>query len=305
MTGTIAPGTPYYVSLVSPWYLNTAPNGTVNIGFSYSAPAGTLYRIKVIRQNSLNSADILAQTSQGPAVFGTTANWAALPAGSGDICLLLQDADLIMGQTLRYEFTFYVPTLTSAVVFDNFALNSTAPSPLPVQFMGVVATQTETGVVVRWDVAEEIDVKEYQLEKSTDGSSFTTVRTVSAEGKTVYGTTDLSPKAALVYYRVKSVDLDGSVKYSGIVRLVNGTTSGKLKAYPSPASSQVTIQHKQLEASAKISVLTSDGRVVKALTPAKGLSNTMIEIGSLPAGLYHVRLDYGNGKMETTSFLKQ
>src|SRR5256885_989421 len=34
---------PYETSLISPIYVNTAITGTTNVGFSYAAPAGTLY----------------------------------------------------------------------------------------------------------------------------------------------------------------------------------------------------------------------------------------------------------------------
>ena len=309
-SSTAATFVPYEASLISPIYTNTALNGTVVVGFSYSAPAGVLYRIRVIRPNLITgSVDILAVTTEGPPIGGGSPNWRQLPAGSGTICLQLQDADLLTGQNLRYEFVFYsttTPSSTTPITFDNFSLNSISASPLPVTFLGVTAVQTNTGVMVRWDVADEVDVQEYQLEKSTDGASFTTVKTVSAEGKNVYGTTDASPKLPVVYYRIKSVDLDGSIKHSGIIKLTNGSSyANTLRAYPSPAQNLVTLQHKKLGSGARVTVSTTDGRTVKVQAPANGTSNTMIDVTTRPSGLYIIRLDTGNGTVETATFIKQ
>lgn len=303
-TGVFAP---YQASVISPQFPNTALNGTAQIGFSYSAPAGTYYRIRVIRPNAVTGTeDIVAITSEGPPLPGGNVNWRELPAGSGTICLNLQDGDLVTGQILRYEFVFYVTSTAAPVTFDNFALSSIVPSPLPVTFLGVSAFQTNTGVLVRWDVAEEVDVKEYQLEKSTDGASFSTVKTVVADEKSVYSTTDASPKLPVVYYRIKSVDLDGSTKHSGIIKLSNGSSyASQVKVYPSPARSMITVQHRKLSAGARVTISTTDGRMVKSMVPANGTSNTMVDVSTLSAGMYVLRLDQGNGTVESTTFIKQ
>jgi len=299
--------TPYETSLISPIYSNSALDGTATIGFSYSAPAGTLYRIRVIRPNVVSGgADILAITSQGAPIIGGTPNWRQLPAGSGTICLQLNDADLHPGQNLRYEFTFYVTSGSARVTFDNFSLNSIAAAPLPVTFMGIVATQQDNGVSVRWDVSDETDVLQYRLERSTDGASFATVSTVPAQHKAVYGTVDLSAKAPVAYYRIKSVDIDGHFKYSTIIKLVNGNSYvNTIRVYPSPARNQVTVQHSQLGDHACISIVTVDGKLLKRVTPAAGASNTPVDISSLSPGMYVLRLDNGNGKTETATFVKQ
>ena len=119
--------------------------------------------------------------------------------------------------------------------------------------MGINGVRVNNGVHVRWDIADEIDVKEYQLEKSTNGASFNTVGTIPAINKTMYGFTDPNAKDPVIYYRVKSVDIDGRTKYTGIIKVTNRDSySNNLKVYPTPAQNQLTVQHSQLGNSAKV-----------------------------------------------------
>jgi Secretion system C-terminal sorting domain len=296
---------PYETSLISQAYLNSAPDGTVSVGFTYSAPPGTLYRIRVIRPGN-GAGDIMAITSQGQPIIGGVPNWAPLPAGSGTLCLQLLDADLHPNQNYRYEFTFYVTANTSRVTFDDFALSSSAPGSLPATFLGIVADRSDNGIKVRWDVGDEINVLRYEVEKSTDARSFSSIGTVDANKKKVYGYTDANIKAEEIFYRIKSVDIDGTVKYSGIVRFKNNTSStGKLLVYPSPVNNLLTIEHEKLSTNGKLIVSTIDGRILKTIRPNAGISNTMIDVSSFSSGMYILKFDDGKGRIQTSTFVKQ
>jgi len=297
----------YEASLISDGFFNTAPDGTVSVGFTYSAPPGTLYRIRVIRPNGA-AGDILAVTSEGPPtepIVGTP-KWTALPSSSGTLCLQVLDADLHPNQTYLYEFTFHVTSPTAPITFDDFALNSSAPAPLPVNFLGVVADRTENGIKVRWHVGDEIDVNRYEVERSTDARNFTTVGTIDAKQKRVYSFIDENGKAEEIFYRIKSVDIDGTVKRSGIVRFKNNTTgTANILTYPSPVNSLLTVQHQKLGSNAKLVVSTIDGRILKTIRPNAGITNTMVDVSGFSTGMYILKLDDGKGKIQTSAFIKQ
>ena len=122
----------------------------------------------------------------------------------------------------------------------------------------------------------------------------------------MYGFTDPNAKEAVIYYRVRSVDIDGKSKYSGIIKLTNSNSySNKLKVYPSPAQNQLTVQHSQLGTAAKVTLTTVDGRVIRTLKPSANASNTMVDLSGLSAGMYVLKLEDGKGKTETTTFMKQ
>jgi hypothetical protein len=287
-----------------------------DVGFSYKTSNATTDRFQIRILEEVDGADARVIASTGLQTFSswstpTTIADAGNPLNSGDtghVCIHLLDNDLQSGPGIFYRVEIaYIVTGATYASFDNFSIGGeTGAGPLPVSFIGIAGVKVNEGIMVRWDVGGETDVKEYQLEKSTDGSSFATVGTVAANNKTVYSFTDRNIKLPALFYRVKSVDLNGTVKYSGIVRMRGDNSySNKLSVYPSPARTEITVQHSKLEQNAVLTIATMDGRVIRSVTPARGASNTMVNISALQSGMYILRIENGNGKVESSTFVKQ
>lgn len=90
---------------------------------------------------------------------------------------------------------------------------------LPVTFIAFTLTSSSQSVLVQWSTAQEIGSSYYNVERSTDGSNWTTIATISSAGNSTsekdYSYTDLQPQAA-AYYRIKQVDMKGSFCYTAI-----------------------------------------------------------------------------------------
>lgn len=332
---TTAPLSPRVLSIISPPYVNPSPQGQFNVGFYYIVPNAAIdkFQVRIVALEPGPGGSTVSNliATSGPQWFkdwsspapyvdydhtssaGTSPANPLLTGDSGHVCIRILDADITNapGIFYRVEVAYVLNTPVTDnffAVYDNLSIGQNiAPAPLPVNFIGIVANKVDNGINVRWDVGDEVNVQKYELEKSTNGASFTAVGTIDARQKTVYSFTDPTPsKSSSVFYRIRSVDFDGSVKYSGIVRIKNNNSfSDAIRAYPSPVRSQLTVSHDQLNSRAKLSVSTMDGRILKVMTPSAGASNTMVDVSNLSSGMYLVRLDHGDGKIETTTFIKQ
>lgn len=314
---TGAPGVPRVVNIIAPPYTNPNPTGTFNVGFQYIVGNPTLDRFQIriisVTQTPMGTVTnveassgvqfFAAHSTPEPYVDGVTATvpdpTPLFNGFRGNVCIRLIDQDIVNGPntTFRVEVSYLLSTPTFAM-FDNLSIGP-LNTPLPVHFIGLVANRGANSTAnLKWDVTDEIDVREYQVETSTDGRSFRVAGSVPAGGKPIYQFTDNNVSSGTVFYRIKSVDLDGRSKYSGILRLPgnSGDSYGNtLLIYPVPAKDNVTIQHKRLTTRARMIVTTLDGRVVKEVIPAQGVSHTIINISGLAAGTYFLRLDDGTG----------
>jgi len=319
---TTAPGFPRVQNIISPPYHNPNPNGTFNVGFYYivNSPAVDRFQVRIISVTQTPSGTVTnVEATSGVQFFSAWSTPIAyvdngpnptplLDGFAGNICMRLIDPDIINGPntTFRVEVSYIINEAFFAV-FDNLSIGP-FQSPLPVNFIGLLANRnTDNSVSLKWDVSEEINVQEYQVERSENGSYFVPVGALTAKGKSIYAYTNTDVPAATVFYRVKSVDIDGRFKYSGIVKLPGNSTnsySDHLMIYPTPAQDEITVTHKKLSRGAQMTISTVDGKVMKNIIPAAGSSHTPVTINGLTPGIYFLRLDDGMGNVQTTKLLK-
>ncbi|RYD70693.1 MAG: T9SS type A sorting domain-containing protein [Verrucomicrobiaceae bacterium] len=289
-------------SLISPVYINQQQSGGIDLGFRYKACAGGQYRVRIINVQCtcVGGYDVVANTANGPV-------WTNFPADAGRLCIRLNDGDLYEGQKFRVEISFR-GTTPCDWEFDDLSLGGEQGAIiLPVTFLGINAKKENNAVRVLWDVAQEVDVLTYDVERSTDGVNFARVGSVPANGKPAYSFVDgTSASQGTVYYRVKNVDLDGRFKYSSVVKLSgkNAASTIVVKAFPVPARDGLTVQHDRISAGGYVSLTTADGKTVRTVTNATGIQ-TQMNLTGLTPGLYILRVDDGNGNVESINVSSQ
>jgi len=283
-------------SLISPVYFQTV-NGAVTVGFSYFAPPGTEYRIRVITGATSPPLEVLASTANGPV-------YTPLAGTSGNICLLLTDADLTIGREVRFEFTFRM-SQPGIVLFDNLSLSVSA-GPLPVTFSGFVARKNADGTIrLLWDVGTEVNVKGYEVESSTNGVDFTNAGYVAATGARIYGFDYPGKLVQTTFFRVKNVDFDGRSKYTPIIKVYAREQSGAgIQLYPVPAHDQVTVQHNKSSEKSFISLYSMEGKLLQRVIALPNTLQTQLNIQTLTPGIYIVSYDDGNSSVQNARLVK-
>jgi len=189
-----------------------------------------------------------------------------------------------------------------ASAFQTNANLAPAGIILPVTFVSFEAKTSGDMNRLTWNVGTENNVKGYEVERSLDGRSFSTIGFVAATGAPSYSYTDA--KTASAYYRIKSVDIDGKYGYSVIVAVKSEFAAIRVKVYPMPVLSTTVLEHGAAVEGARIEISAADGRPVKMIMPVAGNVQTTIDLSSAKAGLYLVR--YTNNKQtETIKLIKQ
>jgi len=175
---------------------------------------------------------------------------------------------------------------------------------LPVNFVSIEAKKEGNGARVSWKVSDEVNVSGYVVEKSSDGRTFTAIGTVTATRATQYQFAD-PQLLSRNYYRIKSVDANGTFKYSSVVNLNGGRAAIVFQAFPLPARDKITVQHSTTRQNATLSIVSLDGKIVKTVVPNRNAQQTTIDLHAVAAGVYMLRFEDGYGNIETLKFVKQ
>lgn len=190
-------------------------------------------------------------------------------------------------------------TKTGITDFSVWTLGNTA-QPLPVELTSFTAVaQGPAAVYLAWATASERNNAGFTVERGTDGQVFAAVGTVAGAGPGPSSTprayafvdTRLPAGAALLYYRLRQTDRDGTIAYSPVrVVALNGTVVPPLLlAYPNPTRGTVRVLLLGPVPAAPLRLLDALGRAVRSQpAPAAG-TEAVLPLAGLPAGLYVLR----------------
>lgn len=183
-----------------------------------------------------------------------------------------------------YEYGYVVSASINSFSTFFFAKNNFAI--LPLSLLSFDAKKDNDKVLVSWKTENEISLQRYEVERSTDGISFTRLADQMPRGGTtnVYTVTDDYPVPGINYYRLKSIDKDGRYTYSKIAR-VDFNKNNTISISPNPASDEMVIR-----SGGKISgiiLFDINGRIVKQFSPVAG---DRYNISGIRPGIYVVKV---------------
>ncbi|MDO7885583.1 FG-GAP-like repeat-containing protein [Hymenobacter cheonanensis] len=173
-------------------------------------------------------------------------------------------------------------------------------SPLPVTLTSFTAQNASAGTLLSWATATETNSASFEVQRSLDGASFATVGTLAGAGSSVtprsYQYLDATAPAGTSYYRLRQVDLDGTVAYSAVAVLARPATgsaaSAKALAFPVPFTDalSVALPGTDVPQAATVALLTLDGRTVYSRRLALSATpQALAELPTLAPGLYLLR----------------
>ena len=174
---------------------------------------------------------------------------------------------------------------------------------LPVRFAGINANLLSNIVKVNWVSDVEIGTLSYSIEKSTNGSDFKEIGKIFASNSRNYSWIDQTPSNGVNYYRIKSIDDNGAILYSSVVKVLRQIKTG-ITVFPNPVTNQkLNLQLDGLSVGQyTINIYTINGQKVSS-TPINMTSSSLSQTLTLPnikAGIYQLELTNGVTRMNQT-----
>ncbi len=165
------------------------------------------------------------------------------------------------------------------------------PGSVPLTLLWFYASQVGGQVALDWKTVSEVNVKDFTIEWSQDGSNWTNLGNTLARNSNTnnYNFLHTRPVNGNNYYRIKMNDVDGRFTYSP-VRIINISEKGKpaLVLIPNPVNMDVTIYISKEAKATSIKVYDAAGSLVNRLSVGAGVQQVKINTATLAAGVYTV-----------------
>ncbi len=171
--------------------------------------------------------------------------------------------------------------------FSGFGMGL-PPNPLPVQLINFSAQTQIESIRLFWNVANELNIQRYVVEKSYDGKEFFAIGSVTAENQDNYSFVDVNPKFGKNYYRLRIEEAE-RIAYSTIVvaEWGKGTT---ISVYPNPAREKIYLTIASFENTpVQIRFTNTLGQEISNENDVLSLNQNYqkeLEVSSLSKGMY-------------------
>lgn len=155
-----------------------------------------------------------------------------------------------------------------SVAIDDIRL--TVAAPLSITLKRFTANREGTKVRLNWETEKEKDFSHFEVQKSKEGVNFTTITKVTAKGNQqqgafTYSFLDTPTDKPKQWYRLKMMDLDGTVFYSPIVEIYTDTETGltinSVNTYNNLLNCRIQSNE---QTQAKIQIFDTQGKIVFA-----------------------------------------
>ena len=255
------------------WMKFTASSSTVIIDYSVSNCTNNYgVQLSVFRGNC-SSLTLLTGSCVNYASNNSTGTWTFTGLSAGSTYYIRTDG--YAGDLCSYSFS----PISGVVI-------------LPINLIDFEILPLTNGYnKLSWKTESESNSDYFEIEKSSDGIHFSSVKKVAAAENSShrinYYELDKANNELYNYYRLKMVDLNGSFFYSEILSVKQNLIEA-INIYPNPSNQgHVDLTFNTLQPYNELSILDSQGREVYAQKIGEEIK-IQLDLTSIPSGVYFV-----------------
>lgn len=184
--------------------------------------------------------------------------------------------------------------------------NTWSDATLPVRLLSINVLNNNGHAKLNWETCNEINVKNFEIERSADARNFSSIATVVAKNgncNNSYEYADTKSLSGTAYYRIKTVDNDGVQTYSAIVS-IGGKPVVSINVFPNPSVNNMVLSHPQAGANAFAQIIDMSGKMLLQQKLQEGAVQTSVDVSKLSRG--HYTIVYNNaGDKQSLHFIKR
>lgn len=282
-----------------------------NLDYTVTVPATSTYLLRIRAGAFVGDQKFVIEKPDGtrldtvrvyPQAFDKYLDWyARIPLEAGT-------------QTIRFRNTSQPTPVPPGnewqeTQFNWFEIFNEANSVLlPVSFAQFNLRCSSGNVDLFWTTSAESSLKEFRLQRSSNGANWTTVYTVASANQTNggrYAYTDVRPSGNQLY-RVVAIDIDGRETISSISRAQCGGRSS-INVFPNPVKNTATLSlYLEKNTTMRLSLYDAKGAMVKESVHQlqQGVTQLPFAMDGLPKGTYSLRAAWSD-EVKTIKLIKE
>ena len=173
--------------------------------------------------------------------------------------------------------------------------------PVPVVLVSFNAVSENSGILLNWITATELNNKGFEIQRCVDDNDFYTIGFVKGNGTTTspnsFSFFDSPENSGRYYYRLKQVDFDGTSSYSNIISVsFNPNTFILSQNYPNPFNPATVISFSiPEEGYLNLNIYNIQGELVDVLSDgliSAGNHSVKWNASSFTSGVYFYKLNF-------------
>jgi hypothetical protein len=136
-----------------------------------------------------------------------------------------------------------------------------------------------------WRTASETNNSHFDIERSTDGTTFHSIGQVKGNNKpSIYQFVDNQPFATS-YYRLRQIDFDGHFEYSKIISIAQ-KGENQISVYPNPSNGVFSIAGAEELEDEQFTLINSIGQTLFISIQ----NDQPLDLSAYPLGVYYLRV---------------
>jgi hypothetical protein len=173
----------------------------------------------------------------------------------------------------------------TAISLSGTLYSVSTGSVLPLQLLQWNGAAYDNYNQLNWQTADEKNVNQFEVEFSTDGITFINTATISAKNE-IHATYTFRHfmETCLMYYRLKMVNLDGSIEYSGIISIKNNSLKKLQVMHSYNGNTKMIWLNIPATGKAAFQLFDLNGSTLIRIDHYQ--NNAVIDLQKLPTGLY-------------------
>jgi predicted phage tail protein len=170
-----------------------------------------------------------------------------------------------------------------------YKINAVAQAPTPVELVRFTGISRNNAIDLTWETRNEINVQQYEIQISTNGTDFNQAGIVTANNSSTYRFTHMITTNTNLYYRLRILDIDGKFEYSKIIQV--NSNIGSKQNFVKPSIITNNILNLDLpESFDQLQLVSMEGKEVWKQNISGRMGNIRQPLPVLLPGSYIVRL---------------